>query len=379
MADAVNALDILKRPDDWTLGTPSLIVLAGDDPFLSFHVLALLRERLCPDEADRGWAWREFSGEDLPDARDVFDEAATVPLFAGATRAAIVRNADAFVSAVRPQLESLAGAPRGGRGLVVLEVRSFPATTRLAKAVAKLGLQIDTTIPQRYDLAGWVRQWAESRHGCSLAAATAQRLLERLGSDLGQIDQTLARLSAAVEPSARKAAIPPEAVDAIAGSPQERTAWEMIDAAAGGNAREAVAQLAALLEAGENPIGLAAQGATVLRRLSTAARLLSLPAGEGRPAGIEPALREAGVAAWPKALSQARDAILQLGARRARQLPAWLLELDRSLKGDASRGLRARLALERLFCKMSRQAAPQAAAGAAAGTARPASPRGARK
>jgi DNA polymerase-3 subunit delta len=383
VADALNALDILKRPEDWTLGSPSLIVLVGDEPFLSLHTLALLRERLCPDEADRGWAWREFSGEDLPDARDVFDEAATVPLFAGATRAAIVRGADAFVSAVRPQLETLAGAPRGGRGLVILEVRSFPATTRLAKAVAKHGLQIDTSIPQRYDLAGWVRQWAESRHGCSLAAATAQRLLERLGSNLGQIDQALARLAAAVEPSARKATIPPDAVDEIAGSPQERTAWEMIDSAAAGNAREAITQLAALLDAGENPIGLSAQGATVLRRLSTAARLLALPAGDGRPAGIEPALREAGVAAWPKALSQARDAILQLGARRARQLPGWLLDLDRSLKGDASRGLRARLALERLFCKMSRQTAPSdragsAGAGSAARTARPSSPRGAR-
>jgi hypothetical protein len=46
---------------------------------------------------------------------------------------------------------------------------------------------------------------------------------------------------------------------------------------------------------------------------------------------------------------------MQLGARRARQLPVWLLQLDRSLKSDASRGLRARLALERLFCKMAVQ------------------------
>ena len=85
--------------------------------------------------------------------------------------------------------------------------------------------------------------------------------------------------------------------------------------------------------------------------------LLALPAGDGRPAGVEAALREAGVAAWPKAVNQAKEALMQLGARRARQLPVWLLELDRSLKSDASRGLRARLALERLFCKMSRQRA----------------------
>jgi DNA polymerase III delta subunit len=132
----------------------------------------------------------------------------------------------------------------------------------------------------------------------------------------------------------------------------------MIDAAAAGDARGAVGQLAELLASGENPIGVAAQIASVLRRLSTAARLLALPADAGRPAGVEAALREAGVAAWPKALTQARESLTQLGARRARRLPVWLLDLDRALKGDASRGLRARLALERLFCKMARQQEP---------------------
>ena len=359
VSDAASALEILQQPADWSLGTPSLVALVGDEPFLAGHMLSLLRDRLCPDEADRAWAWREFSGEAAPDPRDVFDEAATVPLFAGATRAAVVRSADGFVTAARESLEKLANAPRGGgRGIVILEVKSLPANTRLAKAVAKHGLVIDVSIPQRANLPAWVRQWSQSRHGIQLAAATAQRLLERLGNNLGQVDQALARLAAATDPAAKKTAIQPEAIDDFAGSPLERTAWGMIDAAATGDAREAIGQLAALLAAGENPIGISAQIASVVRRMSTAARLLALPAGQGRPAGMEQALREAGVAAWPKALAQARESLGQLGPRRARQLPVGLLDLDLSLKSDASRGLRARLALERLFCKMSRQAAP---------------------
>ncbi|HBB72978.1 MAG TPA: hypothetical protein DC048_00860, partial [Planctomycetaceae bacterium] len=87
----------------------------------------------------------------------------------------------------------------------------------------------------------------------------------------------------------------------------------------------------------------------------TAARLMALPPAAGRPASVDQALREAGVAAWPKALAQARAALSQLGPRRARELPLWLLDLDLSLKGEASRGLRSRLALERLFCKMTRR------------------------
>jgi hypothetical protein len=48
----------------------------------------------------------------------------------------------------------------------------------------------------------------------------------------------------------------------------------------------------------------------------------------------------------------------------------WLLDLDLALKGDASRGLRARLALERLFCTMGRGRGPA--------NRRPADRRGAR-
>ncbi|MCE9629142.1 MAG: hypothetical protein K8S94_00275 [Planctomycetia bacterium] len=354
MANALSALDILAQPDAWAIGEPSLLVLHGDEPFLVLQLLELIRTRLCPDEADRGWAWREFAGEEPLDPRDVFDEAATIPMFATATRAAVVRQADMFVTAARDRLEAIAGANRGRRGLVILEVKTFPSNTRLAKAVAKQGLAIETSIPQRADLAGWVRKWATSRHGITLAAATAQRLLERLGGGIGQIDQALARLAAATDPKAKSVAIPPEAIDDFAGSPQERTAWGMIDAAAGGDTRRAIAELADLIDAGENPIGISAQIASVLRRLSTAARLLALPAEAGRPAGVEQALREAGVAAWPKALAQAKESLGQLGPRRARRLPVWLLDLDLALKGEASRGLRARLALERLFCKMAR-------------------------
>lgn len=352
---SVCGLDVLARPDAWSLDTPSLVVLHGDDGFLVLEVLAAIRARLCPDEEDRAWAWREFSGDPL-DPRDVFDEAATVPLFTGATRAAVVRDADAFVSANRGRLEAIAGTPqKPGQGLVILAVKSFPATTRLAKAVAQHGLVIETTVPAKHDLARWVRDWSSMRHEVAIAPATAERLIERLGGHLGQIDQALARLAAATPAEARRTPLAPDAVDDVAASPQERTAWSMIDAAGAGDAAAAIGQLAHLLAAGENPIGIAAQVAAVLRRLSTAARLLSLPAGAGRPAGADQALKAAGVAAWPKALAQARTALSQLGPRRARQLPLWLLDLDLALKGDASRGLRARLALERLFCKMARQ------------------------
>jgi DNA polymerase-3 subunit delta len=353
VAESRSALEILRAPDDWSPPPSAVIALVGDEPFLAGELLRLIRGHLVPDEADRSWAWREFDGDSIEDPRDIFDEAATVPMFAGATRVAVVRSADPFVTKCRATLETLGASPRGHRGLVILDVKTFPATTRLAKALAAQNAVIDLAVPSKIDLAVWLRHWARARHGCVLEAATAQRLLERLNNELGQIDQAVQRLAGAQGKGGK--AIPPEAIDDMVGSAQERSAWGMVDAAAAGNAPEALSALADLLANGENPIALFAQAATSLRRLAAAARLLGLPPGAGRPGSFDEALKSAGVAAWPKALAQARESLQQLGGRRARQLPQRLADLDRSLKGDASRGLRARLALERLICMMARQ------------------------
>ncbi|RLS99167.1 MAG: hypothetical protein DWI13_01720 [Planctomycetota bacterium] len=347
-----SALDLLEKSFDLTsLGSSSLFVLVGDEPFVSHSILAMMREALCPVEEDRVWAWREFVGDDVADPRDVFDEAATVPLFSTGMRVVVVRSADAFVSRSREILETLAAKPRGSRGLIILEVKTFPSNTRLAKAVAKNGVQLETSIDPRRDLVAWIRSWALKHHSISLPATTAGRLLERLGRDLGQINQSLAVLAA--QTTGSKQPIPPEAVDHFAGSTQERSAWNMIARASAGDAAEAIGQLSDLIESGENPVGLSAQASAVLRRLAIAARLMSLPPGHGRPAGLREALLEAGVAAWPKALDEATVAMRQLGPQRAVRLPLWLLETDRALKAEASRGMRSRLALERLICKMA--------------------------
>ena len=213
MAGSLQALDILVAPSELDLAAPSLVVLHGEEQFLTLAMLDLLRARLCPDEADWAWAWREFDGSAELDPREVFDEAATIPMFGTASRTAVVRQADAFVTAARDRLEAIATAARGRRGLVILAVKSFPSNTRLAKAVAKQGLAIETSISPKSDLARWIRTWAQARHGLKLAPATAQRLLERLGGQLGQIDQALARLASATDPRAKVTTIEPDAID----------------------------------------------------------------------------------------------------------------------------------------------------------------------
>ena len=326
-----------------------MVVLVGDDQFVNRRILSRLRNCIHPDEDDTSLACREFSGDDQPDPRDILDEIATVPMFGDAARIAIVRRADSFVSAHRELLERVASRESRRGGFLVLEVRSFPSNTRLAKAVHQHGLAITTSTPPRFDLTKWLRQWARHAHSIDLPAAAAGTILERLGGELGQIDQALTTFAAAL-PQKGKRTLPPEMVDSLEGMGNQRTVWEMVDAAAVGRATEAISLLDKLIQSGESPIGLTAQAATVLRRYSTAARLLG---GPNRPASLNAALKEAGVASWPKAMNQAEMALRSLGSHRCRQLPNWLESLDRSLKAEASRGPRARLAIERFFCMMS--------------------------
>ncbi|MBQ79540.1 MAG: hypothetical protein CMJ66_05780 [Planctomycetaceae bacterium] len=334
---------------------PSMVVLVGDDQFVNRHILSRLRKCIHSEEDDESWAWREFSGEDQPDPRDILDEVATVPMFSTAARIATVRRADSFVSSHREILENFAGRSPGNGGFLVLEVRSFPSNTRLAKAVQQHGLIITTSTPPRFDLTGWLQKWAAQIYSIQLPAVTASTILERLGNELGQIDQALSTFAAAL-PLDGKRSLPPEMVDSLEGMGHQRTVWEMVDAAAAGRTTEAISLLNGLLDAGESPIGLTAQAATVLRRYSTAARLLR---GPDRPTSLGAALKEAGVASWPKALSQAEFALRNLGSHRCQELPKWLESLDRSLKAESSRGLRARLAIERFFCLMSTSAGKQ--------------------
>jgi len=245
VSNSCTGLELLADPPaaEWVATAP-VVAVTSTEPFFVHHVLSLLRDRLCPDEEDRAWAWREFVGDDLEDGRDVFDEAATIPMFATATRAAVVRAADGFVTRFRETLEKLAGTPRGRRGVVILEVKSLPSNTKLAKAIAKTGVIVDTAIPPRANLASWLVAWTKSHHGRAIQKATAERLLDRLDGDLGQIDQAIARLAAA----GGTGAIPPEAVDEIAMGPKERSAWEMVDLAASGRAAAAISHLADLIE-----------------------------------------------------------------------------------------------------------------------------------
>jgi DNA polymerase III subunit delta len=371
----VAALDYLARAAD---NPPRAVcVLFGDEPFLKSEVLGALRSAvLAGDQAE--FSSRTFAGDEA-EPRSVFDELATVALFGGARRLVVVTEADDFVSANRAALEDYIGRPCA-TGVLVLEVKTWPSNTRLFKQLAESGLQIDCKAPADAALLQWLYDRAEREYHAAFARGAAERLLEIVGPQMGRLDQETAKLSllaaspALPSPDSRSVSQGPDArpvparstnpppitvqlIDDAVGGWRAKTAWEMIDAAAAGDAREALVQLDRLILAGESPVALMGQIAWRFRQLAAAARIAVQAQAAGQRANLRQALEQAGVKTWQGAMDKAEGNLRQLGARRAGQLYRWLMEADLALKGSSSSGDRARLVLEQLFVRMSRQLA----------------------
>ena len=135
-----------------------------------------------------------------------------------------------------------------------------------------------------------------------------------------------------------------------------RTAWEMIDAAVEGRAAEAIAQLDRLLISGEQPIGLLAQLGSTLRKFAAAAVLVEQAEAEGRRPVLRQALEQAGIVRFK--LGDSEKQLRQIGRARAGQLAEWVVESDLAMKSYNSSPQRARIELERLVMRLSREAAP---------------------
>lgn len=340
----VAALDFLA--DTFKTKIPPACAVFGDEPFLKTAALAELRQRVLGG-GDAEFSLTRFAGRSV-EAREVFDELATVALFGGGERLVIVEDAADFVSANRAALEDYVAEPSGA-GTLVLVVDSWPSNTRLAKAVAATGLAIECKFPTGAKAIKWLETWARTRHRAKLQRDAAELLLEIVGPEMGLLDQELAKLAAA----AGQEAITAERVQQLVGGWRAKTAWDMLDAALEGRTRQALLELDRLLLAGEAPIAVLAQIGATLRRFGAATRYIQQAESAGRKTSLRQALEAAGVKPLPFIMNKAEAQLRQLGRQRGGQLLAWLLEADLALKGVSSSPPKARIVLEQLLMRLS--------------------------
>ena len=351
MAKKLHAVDYLASPEKYP--ARPVCVLFGDEPFLKRHVLEKLRQAVLGG-GDAEFSLAVFAGRKAL-LREVVDELSTVAMFGGGRRLVVVDEADDFVSRYRGELEDYVSHPKPS-GLLVLEVKTWPANTRLYKAVAAEGLPIDCGSLSAARLTRWLGAWAPGEHNVQLTPAAAELLIEMVGPELGLLDQELAKLALTAGPGEK---VTPQTVGQYVGTWRAKTTWEMLDAMLDGNAREALVQLDRLLLAGESPVGLLAQISASLRRFAAATRLILQAEKAGRRLSLRNALEEAGVKSF--VLKKAERQLRQLGRHRGAQLYGWLLQADLDLKGASA--LPPRLVLERLIVRLAAHDARQPAAG----------------
>jgi DNA polymerase-3 subunit delta len=313
-----------------------LYVLHGDEDFLKRQVLRALRTLAVGPDADDA-AVSTHAGDRATFAA-VHDELETVPFFSP-RRLVIVENADPFVTRYRANLEKAVGA-LPDRATLVLDVKTWPANTRLAKLVDPAAT-LTCKAPATSRLPQWCVQWATARHGKALSAQAASLLVDLVGVEMGLLDQELWKL--AIYVGAREG-INAGDVDKLVGSSRAESTWKIFDAIAAGRPAEALSLLDRLLDQGEEPLRILGAFSMQLRRLAQAARLNQ----QGTPLAV--ALERAGVP--PFGIKGCEQQLKHLGRRRADRLYDWLLEVDFGLKGGSP--LPPRTLLERLVVRLAR-------------------------
>ncbi|HZU35670.1 MAG TPA: DNA polymerase III subunit delta [Gemmataceae bacterium] len=315
----------------------AVYVLYGDESFLKRRVVDALRRRVFGAEGD-DLGLSTYAGDKLSFAT-VHDELHTLP-FLASRRLVVVENADPFVTAHRQALEEYVAEP-APHGILVLDVKAWPSTTRLARAIpAKATLSCKA--PAAAKLPEWCVHWTQTVHGKQLAAPAARLLVDLVGAEMGLLDQELAKLAVYAGSSPR---IEAKDVDRLVGSSRAENAFKIFDAIAGGRAAEAMSILDQLFDRGEEPMRLLGAFSYQLRRLARAARLCQ----QGLPLGR--ALEEAGFP--PYARQSGEQQLRHLGPRRTDRLYDWLLETDLGLKGSSQ--LPPRTLLERLVVRLAQK------------------------
>jgi DNA polymerase-3 subunit delta len=351
-AAVLDALTYLTEPEKHV--PEGVCAVYGDDAFLKTEVLTALRKQLVGSD-DGEFGLSVFAGREVQ-LRDVRDALSSVSLFGDGQRVVVIEDADTFVSDHRPELEDYVARP--AKGVLILDVKTWPSNTRLAKAVAVSGLAIACDAPKDRQAKYWLTQRAKAIHDVRLEAAAADALLELVPPELGILVQEIAKLALVVGPDR---VINVKLVQENVGGWRTRATWDMIDAAADGRAAEALAQLDRLVASGEKPFALLPQMASSLRRFPTAVQLIEAAEKNRQRLPPREALAQAGVI--PFKLGDAERQLRQIGRQRAKQLTQWLLAADLAMKGYNSSDERARMEIERLIIRLSTASGAAASSG----------------
>jgi DNA polymerase III subunit delta len=208
----------------------------GGDHYLIRESISAVTRDVFPGAQDEV-AITRFAGPQAALA-DVLDELFTLPFFSR-RRLVIVEDADSFVTRYRKDLEAYVEKPSSS-GFLVLQVKQWTSTTRLAKLVGKVGLAIDCSVlpeKQAPKVISWLTAYARARCDAQLEPAAAHLLIELVGLEIGILASEVEKLAVYAGESKR---IERPDVARMVGAGRVETVWKALDAATTGHARAAL-------------------------------------------------------------------------------------------------------------------------------------------
>src|SRR6185295_7995500 len=147
-----------------THAAPAIHVVYGAEMLLKREAIQSIMDRVLGN-AERSLALTEYDGGNA-ELAPVLDDLRTPP-FLAERRLVIVRDADTFITRYRPELEDYADKP-SPTGVLLLECKTFPSTTRLYKRVQAIGDVTKCEAVAARNIPGWLEQRGRDAHGVKL-------------------------------------------------------------------------------------------------------------------------------------------------------------------------------------------------------------------
>ncbi|MEQ9411727.1 MAG: DNA polymerase III subunit delta [Fuerstiella sp.] len=312
-----------------------VLVLYGSERYLKLAVLKRIPG--LGDDDDQEATVTRVAGKEA-DLRSVCDELLTVSMF-GDRRIVLVENADDFVSENRAGLEKYVASP-AKTSLLVLDVKSWPKNTKLAKATDKIGLNLECGEMKGAALRKWLIKTAHQQHNKQLDNDTAALIIELAGDSLGLLEQELNKLASLV---GDVEVITQDDVTRVVGGWRIQTTWAMLDAIRDGKVGTAIDYLDRLILAGDAPQKVLGGLTFTFRKLAEATELAR------QTRDLSTALRTAGV--FPAAVGPSEQYLKRIGFDKASRIFQLLVEADANMKGGSR--IDPKLQLEALFVTLA--------------------------
>ena len=229
----------LMRRQRWS-PIPSLIVLTGGARFLRQRIQQRVIHELFGDAQRVARSILRLDASKIAEGMlaTVLDELRTVSILSE-ERLVIVGAADAFLAAHRDDLlPFVSGGFSGGHLILDLE-KTMDGRTRFAKTVAEHGWVVECrqpfdrpppwqgdTPPWKNELSEWIVDWAAGKD-LQLDLRDAHYLQERVGNDLGVLDESLEKIKTFLGSGSN--CIDTKAIEAVTGEVREDSIFDLVD------------------------------------------------------------------------------------------------------------------------------------------------------